>query len=80
MMKVYRDLCEAVPEWEVVFFVRDQEVDLLLVLNACRVQCALVPEFKGPVVIVSPDTVDYWTIGEQQYYLPFKVRHLEISK
>lgn len=65
MMGEYRKLCEAAPGWEFTYYMKDKEVDVLLVLNACQAQCAGVPKFAGPVVIAAPDSVDHWPVGKE---------------
>ncbi len=45
-----------------VHYSEDQDVDALLILNACEVACAKCPDYFGPVIIVTPETVDHWPV------------------
>lgn len=38
------------------------DADILLILNACESACAERPPFDGPVIIVTPETVDRWPV------------------
>jgi hypothetical protein len=37
--------------------------DILLLLNSCPVGCVTPPEFKGPLVVVTSDSVNYLPIA-----------------
>ena len=66
MMELYFVLRERAPQLAFSYFASDPEVDLLLVLNACEVECASRPAFDGPVIVVSPTMVDHWPVSPEQ--------------
>lgn len=51
---------------EGVTFVRwdDESYELLLILSACRCDCATRPPFAGPVVVATSEAVDLWPVAE----------------
>lgn len=67
MMSLLHLLQSSLPGIEFSFYVREQGQDLLLVMHACDAQCALVPEFDGPVIQVSPYRIDNWTYPEDEF-------------
>lgn len=62
--ELYRQLLKFMPDVEFVFFLNDQDVDILLILNACYAACCSRPVFSGPVVSVSPGQIDDLTVPE----------------
>ena len=60
MMELLDELKAAMPETEFHYYAADRPADVLLILNACQVECATVPPFSGPVVCISPDSVNHW--------------------
>ncbi len=43
-----------------------KQIDILLILNACESACAERPQFAGPVIIVTPETVDHWPVNKNE--------------
>jgi hypothetical protein len=43
-----------------------EDYSRLLILNACPVQCARVPEFKGPVISVSDRELNFKEYGQEE--------------
>lgn len=41
---------------------------ILLILNSCPVGCATHPEFSGPKLVVSSDSINYMTIPTEKLY------------
>ena len=50
---------------EFVFWAADKDADLLLILSACESACAERPDFDGPVIVATPETVDHWPVKEE---------------
>ena len=42
-----------------------ENVDILLILNACEAACAAQPEFEGPVITATPQTIDHWSVESE---------------
>lgn len=76
-------LCEALrlqaPELGFHYFVQDPEADVLLILNACQAECASRPTFQGPVIWVSPGTVDHWPTPPEELCSSILKRIQEVS-
>ena len=49
-----------------VFCSQVPEYDLLLVMNACESACAGWPQSLVPVIVVTPTSVDYWPVPEDE--------------
>ena len=64
MMELADRLKETADDIEFVFFAQDPSVDVLLILNACEAACADRPQFPGPVIVVTPETVDHWPVNK----------------
>ncbi len=79
MVEVFRSLEGAAPDMEFSFYSRDPEADILLILNACHVECAEVPRFEGPVIIVSDSTVDHWPVADGDLSQAILARIREVS-
>lgn len=60
MMELLEELKAELPETEFCYYEPLQPADVLLVLNACQAECATVPAFSGPVLHISPNSVDHW--------------------
>jgi len=56
-----------------IHFVRWQETpfEVLLILSSCSVDCATRPEFSGPCVIATNESVDHCLVSEDE--LPAKI-------
>jgi hypothetical protein len=65
MTEVYEALRTALPDIEFGYAAAIGRMDLLLVLNACPVACADHPPFDGPVMVVSPVSIDGWQIDPE---------------
>ena len=53
---------------EGVHFVRWDDpggYEVLLVLNSCQVGCATLPEFTGPHIVVTSESVRNWPVREE---------------
>lgn len=57
------ELMAAAEEISFVFFSRDPSADVLIILNACEAACAAQPPFPGPVIIITPETVNRWPLN-----------------
>lgn len=66
MMEFFEELQGWAREVDFRYFSADEPVDVLLILNACQVECASRPPFPGPVVVVSPDTVNHWPTARER--------------
>lgn len=65
-MELYSALRERAPHLSFSYFAADPEADLLLILNACEVECASRPVFQGPVIVACPSAVDHWPVSPEQ--------------
>ena len=66
MAELCKTLRARAPELVFGYYAKDPAVDVLLILNACPAECASRPDFQGPVILVSPDTVDHWPTPPEQ--------------
>lgn len=66
MTEVYAALRAQAPELLFCCWAEKAAADALLILNACRSECASRPAFLGPVVVVSPEAVDHWPTPPDQ--------------
>ncbi len=64
-MELASELQKKAKNMTFVFFSVESECDILLILNACHVACAARPVFRGPVVVVTPDTINNWHVEEE---------------
>lgn len=60
MMELLGELKARLPGIEFCYYEPHRPADVLLVLNACQVECAAVPAFSGPVLHISPNSIDHW--------------------
>ncbi len=65
MMELAKELAAASETLTFVYYSQDTDVDGLLVLNACEAACAGIPDHPGPVILVTPQTVDHWPVKEE---------------
>ena len=67
---------------EVVFtyYSRDTDVDAVLILNACGAACAGKPSFEGPVIVATPDSVDWWTMPPEELVPAIRERILALPR
>lgn len=65
-MELYNQLRHEAADIQFGFSNSNFEADILLVLHACPVECAAVPEsFKGTIIHVSPWVIDKWATPEE---------------
>jgi len=63
--ELYEQLLLQMKDAEFFYFALNENVDILLILNACQVGCASRPKFHGRTIIVTPNEVDYWPVEKQ---------------
>ncbi len=64
MTELFDELQKRAPEIKFVYYMLDTRIDILLVMHACQVECASIPQFSGPVVNVSPSSINRWPVEE----------------
>ena len=79
MMDLLGFLHSQLPDIDFVFYVREPDPDILLVMHACDAQCAEIPEFDGPVIEVAPYQIDHWTYDPEGFYQILKDRLLAVT-
>lgn len=62
MMELAEELKGSAEDLTFTYYSRCPEADILLILNTCEAACAERPDFSGPVVTVTPETVDHWPV------------------
>ncbi len=67
MKEVLAEIKKLAPEIQFVYYVQDNDVDVLLILHACQAECAERPDFHGLVIEVSPNRIDHWPIEEESF-------------
>ena len=75
MGEFFENVRAGLPDMEFVYFAQDGGVDALLVLNACRVGCADVSGYAGPMVFVTPEGINDWPVHETAL-LPETIRRM----
>jgi len=66
MMELLGKLRAAMPWVEFHYYQPGLPADALLILNACQAECASRPPFPGPVILVSPGSVNHWPVPPEQ--------------
>lgn len=66
MMELLEKLRAALPQVEFCYDRPGLAADALLILNACQAECASRPPFSGPVIVVSPGSIDHWPVQPEQ--------------
>ena len=66
MVALEEALKQEADDMDFVYYLQDALVQSLLILNACESACAKHPPFDGPVIVVTPETVDCWPVDSGQ--------------
>ncbi|GHU63153.1 hypothetical protein AGMMS49983_05990 [Clostridia bacterium] len=76
MTEVLNTLRTLDPETDFTIFSENPDADALLILNACETGCATRPDFPGPVILVTPESVDRDSVSphtlEREIFLHLK--------
>jgi len=62
MKQLLDQLRVRLPREEFCYFSQEPDVDVLLIMHACPVECADVSGFSGRIVHVSPYGVNHWPV------------------
>ena len=63
MYELYDEIVKQLPQdITLAIYVRDPNVDVLVTLNGCTVECADSYGFNGPILVVSPQSVNHWKV------------------
>ncbi len=63
MMDVFGQLKEGLPHACVEPYLRMADADVLVILHGCRMECAEIPSFSGPVIQASPLRLDFQPVS-----------------
>ena len=80
MIRLYQSLKERNSDILIAPYANIPDMDVLLVLNACPVQCATRPPFNGLVITATNKDIDNWPIEPSKLLDEIELRLRNIGK